>query len=105
MSISNYKKLKKRRRTLLFAHEKRYIDRAARESFTESLHDTLKHRSMLGLVDRGDKYVSVRELVRDSILASKICTHSTNVYLVELPTFSNVILLKSPKGGERGSMG
>ena len=105
MSISNRRELKKRHRALLFAHEKRYIDRAARESFTESLHDILKHRSMLGLIDRGDKYVSVRELVRASILASKICsTHSNNVFLVELPTFSNVDLLIPPKGGERGSM-
>ena len=101
ISISDKKKIKKRRKALLYAHKERHIDRAAREEFTEALHDILKNRSMLGLIDRGDTYVCVRELVRDSILVSKI---SNNVYLVELPTFSNVILLKSPKGGERGSM-
>ena len=45
----------------------------------------------------------MRELVHNSILASKICKHGINAYLVELPTFSNVALLKSPKGGERRS--
>ena len=102
LSVLDRKKSKKRRRSLLFPHEERHIDRAAREAFTESLHDILKNKKMLGLIDRGDSYVSVRELVRDSIIVSKICTYINIVYLVELPTFSNVILRESPKGGERG---
>ena len=64
ISNSDKKKLKQRRNALLFAHEKRKIDRVAREEFTEALHDVLKNRHMLGLIDRGDSYVSVRELVR-----------------------------------------
>jgi hypothetical protein len=64
--------LKKRRRALLFAHKERRIDRATREALTESLYDILRHRRLPGLIDRRDTYVSVRDLVRDSILASKI---------------------------------
>lgn len=104
MSTSDREKIEKHRIALFFAHKERYIDRGAREAFTNALHDILKHRKMLGLTYRKDGCVSVRELVGDSILASKIYTHSNNVYLVELPTFSNVILHQSPKAGERGSI-
>lgn len=64
VSISDKQKLKERRDALLFAHNERNIVRVAREEFTETLHDILKNRHMLGLIDRGDRYVSVRELVR-----------------------------------------
>lgn len=105
MSISERKKIKIRRRALISAvKERRLVDRIAREEFSDALHDILKHRGMHGLINRGDTYVSVRELVRDSILARKYLYTVIIFNLVELPTFSNVKLPKSPKGGERGSM-
>ena len=70
MSISDKLALKKLRNALLFARgpEERQIERVSRKMFTEALHDLLKHRGLLGLIARGDSYVSVRELVRDFIL-------------------------------------
>jgi hypothetical protein len=100
ISTSDKEKLRERRKALIFANEKRRIDRLAREDFTEGLHDILKNRQMLGLIDRGDRYVSVRELVRDSILF--LLQNSNKCFiLVELPTFSNVIFLIPPNDGER----
>lgn len=74
MSNSETRKFRHRRTALIFAVKERPIDRTAREEFSNSLHNILKNRSMHGLVDRGDAYVSVRELVRYSILALKIYT-------------------------------
>ena len=81
MSNSEMKKFRHRRTALVLAVNERPIDRTAREEFSNSLHNILKSRSMHGLVDRGDAYVSVRELVRYSILASKIYTHSNNIFI------------------------
>ena len=65
ISISDRKKLRNRRHALIFSNKERYVDRAAREEVTGTLHDILENRQMLGLIDRGDGYVAVRELVRD----------------------------------------
>ena len=82
-SISDQWKLKERRRALLFVHDERMIERTIREELTETLHDVLKNRYLLGLIDRGDRYVSVRELVRDShsffFASENICTSIMNV--------------------------
>lgn len=65
-------KIKDRRSALISAPpEERRIDRDAREAFTNALHDVLKHKSVHGLTDRGDSYISVKELVRYSVLTSK----------------------------------
>ena len=74
ISIADKKNLQERRKALVFAVKERKIVRTAREEFTDALHDILKNRHMLGLIDRRDRYVSVRELVRDfySFFASKI---------------------------------
>jgi hypothetical protein len=102
LSYSDQKKLRIRHKALISAAGSgRRIERTAREEFSNALHNILKQRRLHGLIDRGDEYVSVKELVRDSTLASKMYAHSNNVFVVELPTFSNVILLRSPKGGER----
>ena len=92
----------KNRHSVSASPDERPIDRYAREAFAGVLHDTLKDKCVPGLTDREDTYISVRELVRYSfrfLLENK----TYNVHLAESPTFSNAILLQSPKRSQRGS--
>ena len=66
MSNADRKRLTARRKALLYAVDEPRRQRRIREELTETLYTSLKHRSLPGLVPRGDSYVSVKELVRGS---------------------------------------